>query len=153
MIAYLSGPIENAKNDGANWRNIMTEWLGLKLNHDVFNPVIETKNIIEKYQGKDFREMIKTNPQEYKKVIRKIIKVDLESVVHQTDYLIVKWDKNVFKGGGTHGEITMAYWLGKPVYLVNKLPIDDMSSWIFSCSEEIFDNFEDLKKKLKAIYL
>ena len=35
----------------------------------------------------------------------------------------------------------MAYWLGKPVYLVNKLPIDYMSSWIFSCSEEIFDNF------------
>ena len=153
MIAYLSGPIENAKNDGANWRNIMTKWLGLKLNHDVFNPVIETKNIIEKYQGKDFREMIKTNPQEYKKVIRKIIKVDLESVVHQADYLIVKWDKNVFMGGGTHGEITMAYWLGKPVYLVNNLPIDEVSSWIFSCSEEIFDNFENLKKKLELIYL
>ena len=66
MIAYLSGPIENAKNDGANWRNIMTEWLDLKLNHEVFNPVIETKYIIERYQGKDFREMIKTNPQEYK---------------------------------------------------------------------------------------
>ena len=64
-----------------------------------------------------------------------------------------KWDKSVFKGGGTHGEITMAYWLGKPVYLVNNLPINDVSSWIFSCSEEIFDNFDNLKKKLETIYL
>jgi hypothetical protein len=153
MIAYLSGPIENVRNDGANWRKLMTNWLDLKLNHKVFNPVIETKSIIDKYKVKDFRDMKKTNPLEYKKLIRKIIKVDLESVVNQADYLIVKWDKNVFKGGGTHGEITMAYWLGKPVYLVNKLPIDDMSSWIFSCSEEIFDNFKTLKKRLELIYL
>jgi len=46
----------------------------------------------------------------------------------------------------------MAYWLGKPVYLVNSLPIDDISSWIFSCSEEIFENFESLKKRLEEIY-
>jgi hypothetical protein len=73
-------------------------------------------------------------------------------VVHQSDYLIVKWDESVFRGGGTHGEVTMAYWLGKPVFLVNRLPIDDISSWIFSCSEHIFDNFEDLKKKLEELY-
>ena len=152
MIAYLSGPIENAKNDGASWRKMMTDWLNEKLNHKVFNPVIETKPILEKYRGKNFREMKKSSPLEYKKVIREIIKVDLESVVNQADYLIVKWDKTVFKGGGTHGEITMAYWFGKPVYLVNNLPIDDLSSWIFSCSDHIFNNFENLKEKLETIY-
>ena len=47
------------------------------------------------------------------------IKVDLDAVVHKSDYLIVKWDESVFRGGGTHGEVTMAYWLGKPVFLVN----------------------------------
>ena len=72
--------------------------------------------------------------------------------MHKSDYLIVKWDESVFKGGGTHGEVTMAYWLGKPVFLVNMLPIDDISSWIFSCSEHIFNNFEDLKKKLEELY-
>ncbi len=77
---------------------------------------------------------------------------DLDAVVHKSDYLIVKWDESVFRGGGTHGEVTMAYWLGKPVFLVNRLPIDDISSWIFSCSEHIFDNFEDLKKKLEELY-
>ena len=152
MIAYLSGPIENAKNDGASWRKMMTDWLNEKLNHKVFNPVIETKPILEKYRGKNFREMKKTSPLEYKRVIREIIKVDLESVVNQADYLIVKWDKTVFKGGGTHGEITMAYWLGKPIYLVNELPVEDISSWIFSCSNYVFNNFDDLKSKLKKLY-
>ena len=153
MIAYLSGPIENAINDGAGWRTMMTDWLDKKLNHNVFNPVIETKPIIDRYGGDNFRDMKKTNPLEYKKIIRKIIKVDLESVVNQPDYLIVKWDKTVLKGGGTHGEVTMAYWLGKPVYLVNNLPIDDVSSWIFSCSEQIFENFKSLKDRLETIYL
>ena len=152
MIAYLSGPIENAQNDGVGWRNDITTWLENKLNHKVFNPVIETKNIIKKYDAKDFRMMKKTNSEGYKKIIREIIKVDLDAVVNQSDYLIVKWDESVFKGGGTHGEVTMAYWFGKPVYLINSLPLDDVSSWIFSCSDYIFDNFEDLKKKLDELY-
>ena len=151
MIAYLSGPIENAHNDGADWRNEITKWLEIKLNHRVFNPVIETKSII-KSDNNDFRVMKKTNPNEYKKIIRKIIKVDLDAVVNNSDYLIVKWDKSVFRGGGTHGEITMAYWLKKPVFLVNSLPIDDISSWIFSCSDYLFDNFDDLKIKLEEVY-
>ena len=35
MIAYLSGPIENAHNDGANWRKDITHWLKQNLNHHV----------------------------------------------------------------------------------------------------------------------
>ena len=46
MIVYLSGPIENAQNNGADWRVMMTEWLKAELNHKVFDPVIETKTII-----------------------------------------------------------------------------------------------------------
>ena len=152
MIAYLSGPIENAHNDGADWRILITEWLRKSLNHDVFNPVLETKDIIKSHADDDFRAMKVDNPNEYKNIIRKIIKLDLNAVVHQVDYLIVKWDKSVFKGGGTHGEVTLAYWLGKPVYLINDLPIDDLSSWIFSCSEETFSDFADLKKRLIEIY-
>lgn len=152
MIAYLSGPIENARNDGAGWRISITKWLKTNLGHDVFDPVVETKNIVNENSGKDFRSLKVSEPEKYKSIIRKIIKVDLDAVVNHADYLIVKWDKSVFKGGGTHGEITLAYWLGKPVYLVNDLPIDDVSSWIFSCSELIFSDFEDLKNKLIKIY-
>ena len=152
MIAYLSGPIENAHNDGADWRNDITYWLNKELNHQVFNPVSETKNITKELNTEDFRLMKTTNPEQYKKIIRKIIQLGLDAVVNGSDYLIVNWDKSVFKGGGTHGEITMAYWFNKPIYMVNSLPIDDVSSWIFSCTKYVFSNFEDLKIKLKEIY-
>ena len=152
MIAYLSGPIENAENDGAGWRYMMTEWLSSNLNHKVFNPVKETKSIIDEISMEDFRFLKTKNPDEYKKIFRKIIKIDLEAVVNEADYLIVNWDESVFKGGGTHGEITLAYWLNKPVYLVNSLPINDVSSWVFSCSEEVFDNFDSLKKRFSILY-
>ena len=152
MKAYLSGPIENAENDGASWRQDMTFWLERNLNHKVFNPVIETKNIIGHLKETNFRSMKETDPIEYKKIIRKIIKLDLEAVINDSDYLIVKWDKSVLKGGGTHGEITMAYWIKKPIFIVNSLPIEDMSSWIFSCSDFIFNDFKSLKKKLLQLY-
>jgi len=152
MKAYLSGPIENAENDGASWRQDMTLWLKDNLNHNVFNPVIETKNIIGHLNPSIFRSMKKTDPIEYKNIIREIIKLDLEAVINDSDYLIVKWDKSVLKGGGTHGEVTMAYWIKKPIFIVNNLPIDDMSSWIFSCSDFIFNDFKSLKKKLTQLY-
>ena len=152
MIAYLSGPIENALNDGAGWRNDIAHWLENELNHQVFNPVTETKSITKELNTDDFRLMKTTNPEEYKKIIRKIIQVDLDAVVQGSDYLIVNWDKSVFKGGGTHGEITMAHWFKKPVYMVNTLPIEDVSSWIFSCTDLMCNNFGDLKTELKKIY-
>ena len=152
MKAYLSGPIENAENDGASWRQDMTLWLKDNLNHEVFNPVLETKDIIGNLNPIIFRSMKKTDPIEYKNIIREIIKLDLEAVINDSDYLIVKWDKSVLKGGGTHGEVTMAYWKKKPIFIVNSLPIDDMSSWIFSCSDFIFNDFKSLKKKLTQLY-
>ena len=152
MKAYLSGPIENAENDGASWRQDMTLWLKDNLNHEVFNPVLETKSIIGNLNSGNFRAMKKTDPIKYKNIIREIIKLDLEAVINDSDYLIVKWDKSVLKGGGTHGEVTMAYWIKKPVFIVNSIPIDDMSSWIFSCSDFIFNDFKSLKKKLTQLY-
>ena len=152
MKAYLSGPIENAENDGASWRHDITLWLKNNLNHKVFNPVIETKSIIGNLNSSNFRAMKKTDPIKYKNIIREIIKLDLEALINDSDYLIVKWDKSVLKGGGTHGEVTMAYWIKKPIFIVNSLPIDDMSSWIFSCSDFIFNDFKSLKKKLTQLY-
>ena len=148
MIAYLSGPIENAENDGADWRKLLTPWLEDTLNHKVFNPVKATRSITAGLTNNEFRNMKRTNTKKYKKLIREIIDIDIEAVVNNSDYLIVNWDKSVFRGGGTHGEITLAYFLQKPIYLVNHVPFEDLSSWIFSCSTEVFDSFEDLKTYL-----
>lgn len=152
MIAYLSGPIENAENDGADWRKSLTPWIKNTLSHKVFNPVIATRDITKGLTSSEFRNMKRSNPDKYKKLIRKIINIDIEAVVNSSDYLIVNWNKSVFRGGGTHGEITLAYFLKKPIYLINNVPFDDLSSWIFSCSTEVFDSFEDLKTYLIKKY-
>ena len=152
MIAYLSGPIENAENDGAGWRELITQWLKNEIGHDVFNPVEATRDIIKGLSNEQFRRMKKIEPQNYKRLIRQIIDIDIEAVVEQSDYLIVDWNKSVFKGGGTHGEITLAYYLKKPIYLVNHVPLDDLSSWIFSCATEVFDSFDDMKIHLLSKY-
>lgn len=152
MIAYLSGPIENAENDGANWRESITPWLKDEIKHDVFNPVLATRKIISNLTNTQFREMKDTNPTKYKNLIRQIIDIDIKAVVEETDYLIVDWNKSVFRGGGTHGEITLAYYLKKPIYLVNHVPLDDLSSWISSCATEVFDSFDDMKIHLLSEY-
>ena len=152
MIAYLSGPIENAANDGADWRELITPWLKDEIEHDVFNPVLATRKIISNLTNSQFREMKETSPKKYKNLIRQIIDIDIKAVVEESDYLIVNWNKSVFKGGGTHGEITLAYYLKKPIYLVNHVPLDDLSSWIFSCATEVFDSFDDMKIHLLSTY-
>ena len=152
MIAYLSGPIENAENDGADWRKSLTPWIKSTLSHKVFDPVIATRDITKGLTSSEFRNMKRSNPDKYKKLIREIINIDIEAVVNNSDYLIVNWNKSVFRGGGTHGEITLAYFLKKPIYLVNNVPFDDLSSWIFSCSTEVFDSFKDLKTHLIKKY-
>ena len=70
MIAYLSGPIENAENDGANWRESITPWLKDEIKHDVFNPVLATRKIISNLTNTQFREMKDTSPKKYKNLIR-----------------------------------------------------------------------------------
>ena len=59
--------------------------------------------------------------------------------------MICLWDESVFKGAGTHAEVTLAYDCKKPVYLINKIGVSDLSGWIMACSSEIFPDFDELK--------
>ena len=150
MIAYLSGGMENAIDEGADWRRMMRSWLKENLNHDVFDPVIESQKIIIKNDAKDFRTLKKSDPEKFREIFQKLIHQDLKTIIENADYLIVLWDRSVINGGGTHGEVTMAYWENKPIFLVNKLP--DLSAWISSCSSKTYDSFSSLKKDLLRMY-
>ena len=44
MIAYLSGGMENAVNEGADWRIDISNWLKENLDHNVNDPVVESQN-------------------------------------------------------------------------------------------------------------
>ena len=84
--------------------------------------------------------------------IRLLINQDLKNVIAEVDYLIVLWDESILYGGGTHGEVTMAYWVDRPVFLVNKLPDEKLSAWISSCSTKVFNSFDELKSELLKLY-
>ena len=144
--------MENAKDGGANWRKEITPWLINNLNHRVFDPFVESQELMKNYEEKEFRRLKQTDPKKYVEVIRIAIKNDLDAVVNKADYLICLWDENVFKGAGTHSEVTVAYYYEKPIYLVNKLPICDLSGWIMSCATEMVEDFESLKVILKNKY-
>ena len=47
MRAYLSGAMEYAHDEGAGWRQMMTDWLDDSFGHTVYNPVIESQNLIK----------------------------------------------------------------------------------------------------------
>ena len=127
MIAYLSGGMEHANNDGADWRKEITQWLNESLEHSVIDPVIESKKLIAENNAKDFRNWKQTDPDRFIEFIRLAIKKDLDGVVNKADYIICLWDKSVFKSGGTHGEVTLSHYSRKPIYLINQLPITDLS--------------------------
>ncbi|NHZ87039.1 MAG: hypothetical protein GWP19_14400 [Planctomycetia bacterium] len=153
MIAYLSGAMENAKNEGSGWRNKTTCWLKDNLDHSVIDPVIETTKLVEKTESQNYRNWKTSNPNKFKKFVRQAIDNDLDSVVNKSDYLICLWNQEVLSGGGTHGEVTMAYYYNKPVYLINQLKIpNQLSGWIMACATEVFKDFESMQRRLLEVY-
>lgn len=152
MIAYLSGAMENAKDEGADWRNELTIWLKENLNHSVIDPIIETARLVEKSNSQNYRNWKTSDPNKFRKFVRKAINNDLDSVINKTDYTICLWNNDVIPGGGTHGEVTMGYYFNKPIYLVNQLDNVEISGWIMSCATEIFTDFASMKNRLLEIY-
>ena len=55
MIAYLSGGMENAKDEGADWRNDITIWLKDNLGHSVINPVLESQKMVKEHNAQAYR--------------------------------------------------------------------------------------------------
>jgi hypothetical protein len=152
MKAYLSGAIEDAPDSGGRWREEMSLWLKGTLQHDVFNPVEKEKTLLTEEELKNFRLWKTDDYDRFKKVVQKIIREDLDSLVNQTDYVICLWDEHVLAGGGTHGEVTLSYHLGIPVYTVLGMPRRKVSSWILGCCTQEFESFDDLRGFLEERY-
>lgn len=152
MKAYLSGAMEQARDEGAGWRERITDWLKSNLGHGVINPVEETGILVAKEGAFDYRQWKNSDPERFIQFVRKLIDRDIKAVTKEADYVICYWNKDVLKGGGTHGEVTLAYHYGIPVFLVNELPQQDLSGWILSCSTEVFENFRTLQERLLELY-
>ncbi len=150
MNVYLAGAIEAAPDDGRVWREEITKFLKNELGYAVHDPSRQEVTVLTPAEHDQFRAWRRTDFPRFQEVIHRIIKHDLKQILFNTDFIICKWDEYVRDGGGTQGELTLAFLHNIPVYLVTDLPVEKISSWILGCVTEIFDNFQALKSTLRS---
>ena len=149
MRVYLSGGMEYAEGEGVQWRVVMQDWIEKQLQHSVFNPNVESDKFFSTHHPNiDFRLMKKENPQRYTEIVRKLVEIDCNEIVHRTNYVVCYWDDGAAKGAGTKGELTMAKFFNKPVYLVTQFELHDIPGWVLGCVTKTFPSFDELKKYL-----
>jgi hypothetical protein len=145
MRIYLSGAIEYAPDHGRHWRSVITPVL-LAEGHEVYDPALDEKKNLEADEIADFREWKRTDLTRFQNTVRKIIDYDLDWIEQRTDAIICYWDEHCSKGAGTQAELTWAYRLGLPVYLVTEIPAEKISGWILGCSTRIFGSMDELQE-------
>jgi hypothetical protein len=148
LRVYLSGAIEHSADGGTGWRATLAGFL-TGLGHDVYDPAADEKKSLSEEERAGFRAWKREDPARFRSVIRKIIAWDLERVESGCDYVVAYWDAAASKGGGTAAEITLAHRLGKPVFVVLGMPVDEASGWILGAADEVFDGFDDLRNALQ----
>ena len=147
MLIYLCGAIEYAPDHGKAWRAEVTRSLH-ELGHDVYDPALDEKKDLTDQEARDFRGWKQTDLPRFQQTIRKIIQYDLDWVEERCDALVAYWDEHAGKGAGTQGELTVAYRRGVPVYLVTKLPVEQVSGWVLGCASQVFPSFGELREYL-----
>ncbi|MBS4028974.1 MAG: hypothetical protein KGZ58_10085 [Ignavibacteriales bacterium] len=146
MNVYLSGGMEYANNDGGDWREELQTFLEKELHHEVFNPTQKSRELFAtKYKNVDFRKLKFENIERYTEIVCELVEIDSEEIVKRSDYVICYWDESAAKGAGTKGELTLAKYFGKPVYLVTEFPLQDIPGWVLGCCTKIFRSWGEVK--------
>jgi hypothetical protein len=147
MRAYLSGAIEYSPDHGRAWRASMAKFLE-SLGHQVYDPALDVKKNLTNDEVANFRTWKTTDLPRFQSTVRKIIDYDLDWITARTDFIVCLWDEHARKGAGTQAEITLAYRLKFPVYLICGLELTDVSGWILGCSTTVFDSVEHFQREL-----
>jgi nucleoside 2-deoxyribosyltransferase len=142
---YLSGGIEHSGDGGRGWRRQIAVFLE-KLGDEVYDPAADEKKDLTEEERSSFRRWKTESPERFRQVVRKIIAWDLARVESQCDLVVAYWDEAASRGGGTAAEITLAYRLGVPVYVVLGMPRAEASGWILAAATEVFDDFDQLRR-------
>jgi len=153
LRAYLSGGMEYAQREGSDWRKESQLWIESNLGHSVFNPNEKSKQFLAKHlPNGNFRKLKIANLDQFQELVSKIVDLDSREIAYRSDYVVCYWDKSAQLGAGTKGELTIAKFFGKPVYLVTRMKQSNIPGWILGCSTRIFSSFSDLNRFLGKIY-
>lgn len=144
---YLSGGMEYADNEGRDWRQELHGWLQQNLRCDVFNPNVESdKYFAKNFSGVDIRSLKQTNVVQYASILSTLVEIDCKEIAEHSELVICYWDDSAMQGAGTKGELTIAKYFGKPVYMVTSMPYNQIPGWVLGCTTLIFSSFDELKK-------
>jgi hypothetical protein len=141
--------MEYAANEGRDWRSTLQEWLENTLAATVFNPNRESQKFFDgNYPEVDFRSLKRTDPIHFQSIVAQLVDLDCREIASRSDYLICYWDEGAMRGAGTKGELTIARFFGKPVYLVTAFPLQEIPGWVLGCTNRIFPSFQALQRFL-----
>lgn len=146
--AYLSGGMEYAQFEGADWRSEIEGWIRKTLGHAVFNPNTESARFLKKHVRGDFRRLKTENTPQFTEIVGRIVDLDSREIARRTDYVVCYWDRSAQRGAGTKGELTIAKLFGKPVYMVTEVRPENIPGWILGCTTKMFGSFRELKEFL-----
>lgn len=149
---YLSGAIEHSGDGGKEWRREIGRFLASELGCEVYDPAGDEKKDLTEEEQRNLRDWKLGSPERFREAVRKIIAWDLGRIETRTDDLVAFWDEAAARGGGTAAEITLAYRLNKPVYLVLGMPRESASGWVLAAATEVFEDFDQLRRFLREEY-
>ncbi|MCX6121412.1 MAG: hypothetical protein NTX44_07295 [Ignavibacteriales bacterium] len=153
LKVYLSGGMEYAKNEGVDWRSDLDEWIKQNLKHSVFNPNVESDKYLRKIMSNnEFRCSKESDIKAYTKIVKHFVDQDSNEIALRSDYVICLWDASAQRGAGTKGELTIARYFKKPVYMVTRIPKTKIPGWVLGCVNEFFPSFDELKAYLYQKY-
>ncbi len=145
MRAYLSGGMEYADGEGVVWRKEVQHWIEHNLGHQVFNPNVESERMFKsELPNVDFRKLKFEDISRYQEIVRKLVDLDCKEIARHSDYVVCYWDDGAARGAGTKGELTMAKFFSKPVYLVTSFPLQEIPGWVLGCVTKVFGSFKEL---------
>lgn len=153
LRAYLSGGMEYAKNEGKDWRDAMEIWLKNTLGHLAYNPNTESEELLQQHlPDGDFRTLKAMDIERYISIVQRMVKLDCKEVATRADYLICLWNTGAQRGAGTKGELTMARYFKKPVYMVTTMKAEKIPGWVLGCIDKRFRTFSELQAFLVQQY-
>jgi len=154
LSTYLTGPITLRHNkECREWRNMITDELA-KFGIQSLNPFnIEgntdaTRKII--YDANQNGDIETTRSL----VSSHMINTDLK-MVEKSTFLTVWIPKlNGYEICGSYGEVTLAYYLKKPIYVVTERSLKpvELPSWLVGCSTAIFESWDEYLTFIKKEY-
>jgi len=152
-VIYLAGGMEHAE-DGISWRQQATKMLKPEGIY-TWNPYKEEKKLFDI----DIQEFIKTHDRvkdydKFNKVMNRIVTADLDVIFNNAEAVLVKYDKSVLRGAGTHAEISFATYMNTPVHAwLDSLDLAEVPLWAIGCFSTVAFSLEDALENVKEGHL